>query len=409
MVGNPRLQQCRGEKCGLVLLVAAALVCGCASMPLDEAATEGQAPAPRLLVLLRPGLTIHAVETARWLGGSRGLQLVLLWQMRSLGAWCAVYELPPERDPRPLAEELARDPRVQIAQPVHSYHLLGAPARDPYAHLQSGLEAVRAERVQQWATGRGVRVALIDTGVDFTHPDLAGRVREAASFVPSGSQGFPTDVHGTALAGVIAAVAGNGEGIHGVAPDAQLVALKACEAAGSGPGRCDSYSLALALDHAITSRARIVNLSLAGPPDRLLAALLDRAVGNELVVVAAAEADDTGGLSFPASHPGVLPVLAADTRLRSIAPHSRSDHPLARLAPGFEILSTAPGGHYDYLSGSSLAAAHVAGIAALLLELDPRLALSEIARRIPPGVLADACTATAGLRDETVECQDDEG
>ena len=139
-----------------------------------------------------------------------------------------------------------------------------------------------------------MRVAVVDTGVDFDHPDLRGRVVKAQNFVDRvGDRNFTTDVHGTAVAGLIAATAGNGVGIVGVAPEAEIYALKACwqQPPGAREAVCNSYTLAKAVDFAIGQGVQVLNFSLAGPPDPLLGRLIGQALARGIVVVAA----DGGG------------------------------------------------------------------------------------------------------------------
>ena len=257
-------------------------------------------------------------------------------------------------------------------------------AQDPYGHLQYGAEALGLREAHALATGHGVEVALIDTGLDIDHPDLADRVGVARSFVARRGVGFTQDVHGTALAGVIAANRDNGEGILGVAPEASLLALKACwsKRDGSSEAQCDSYTLALALDFAIVRGVAVINLSLAGPDDPLLRALVERAVELGIVVVAAREHDHGsggGGADFPASVPGVLAVSSVGPEGAPRTPASPPKTSSALLhAPGVDVLTTVPKAAYDFLSGSSLAAAHVSGVAALLLERRPGLPSAQI-------------------------------
>jgi subtilisin family serine protease len=120
-----------------------------------------------------------------------------------------------------------------------------------------------------------VTVAIIDTGVDVGHPDLDRHTISQRNFVNTDSREFKLDRHGTEVAGVIGAVADNGVGIVGIAPDARLLALKACWQPSAGASRavCNSFTLAQALEATIVAHADIVNLSLAGPPDPLLARL----------------------------------------------------------------------------------------------------------------------------------------
>jgi subtilisin family serine protease len=210
---------------------------------------------------------------------------------------------------------------------------------------------------------------------------------------------------------VIAASADNGVGIIGVAPEAEILAVKACwtTARDRSLASCDSYTLAQGLDFAIEQGARVINLSLTGPRDPLLARLVAAALGRGIPVIAAAGGSNPG---FPASEDGVLAVGTAPTDSLPGAPGP------ALTAPGVDILTTVPREGYDFLSGSSLAAAHVSGVAALLLEREPELqpaALASLLERTaqpsnPHGAqVVDACAALAELLGEPVGtlCADD--
>ena len=238
----------------------------------------------------------------------------------------------------------------------------GRQGGDPYAHLQHGSATLRLEQAHRWATGKGVKIAVVDTGVDFDHPDLRERVKKAQNFVDRGERTFTNDIHGTAVAGLIAATANNDIGIAGVAPQAEIYALKACweQPPGVRQAVCNSYTLAKAVDFAIVAAgAQVLNFSLAGPDDPLLGKLIDRAL---------AQGDRGGGgrrrhaaQDFPASHKGVIGVLGSDD-LKAAPPPCRPGTPRATLAaPGVDILTTMPHGSYDLFSGSSAAAAEVSG------------------------------------------------
>jgi subtilisin family serine protease len=248
---------------------------------------------------------------------------------------------------------LARDPRVAWAQPVNLFHGMeqGSPAADPLYPLQPDGKAWRLAELHRVSTGRGVRVAVVDSGVDGRHPDLAGQLALRENFVDEGEP--PAEAHGTAVAGVIAARAGNGLGIMGVAPDARLMALRACwEVAGQLGGnntRCSSFTLGKALNFAILHDAQVINLSLGGPADRLLETLVQTATVRGATVVGAVDPARQDG--FPASAPGVLAVGSALN------------------APGADIPSCLPGARWGFVSGTSYAAAHVSGLAALLAQL----------------------------------------
>lgn len=374
----------RRAEAGLLALLALAGALAAGAAPPPRASPE-TAPVPaerQLLVVLRSS------HGALWRGLAReaeaflGLELLQSWTMESLGEQCLVFALPEGADRAAALAELARDRRVIQAQPVGRFHTLGTPWNDTYAPLQPALEELGLAAAQRLATGRGVRVALVDTGVDFDHPDLRGRVRVRRSFVPGGETDFARDVHGTAVAGLLAAGAGNGVGIVGVAPEAELMALKACwsDPPGARTAACDSYTLARALDFANGERPRVVNLSLGGPPDPLLARLLARAEERGILVVAAA--DPTGESPFPASLPSVL----------SVSAEGPGGAGAALAAPGADLLSTGPAGAYDFFDGASFAAAQVAGAAALLVERRPELTPAELRRLLIAGARGGAGT-----------------
>jgi subtilisin family serine protease len=271
------------------------------------------------------------------------------------------------------------------------------PYNDPYAKLQVSLRELAVVSAQRRTRGAGVRIAVIDTGVDYDHPDLKGRVSASArrNFVDGDAAAFLHDTHGTEVSGVIAAVADNGIGIVGIAPEAQVIALKACWQAPRGSSAvCNSFTLAQALEAAIVAHADIVNMSLAGPADPLLARLVERGALQGTIFVGASRSAASGP-SFPADLEDVLAVDAAE---------ESSGNPRHLLAPGHDVLTLVPGGHYDFASGSSLAAAEVTGIVALMLAERPHLTASELrsillrsSRRVesPAGeiLVVDACAA----------------
>lgn len=364
-----------------------ALLSGCSGTPrAATSAPEGVAPNTRpeseqVMVMLAPAPPFLWTRATRELEQTYGLRTIYSWTLASLGEQCVVFEVPRGRSAQEVIPRLASDPRVGSAQPIETYTTQAAPS-DPYAHLQHGAQALRLDQAHRWATGKGVRVAVVDTGVDLDHPDLRGRIAVARNFVDRGEQTFTTDIHGTAVAGLIAASAGNEVGIVGVAPEAELWALKACwqQPPGAREAVCNSYTLAKALDFAIVQKAQVLNFSLAGPKDPLLARLLGTALNRGIVVVAADGGDERHG--FPASVEGVLGVLGSDD-LKGGIRNSPGGKPTAVLAaPAVDVLTTVPRGSYDFFSGSSMAAAQVSGIAALLLEKDPKLTPERLARLI---------------------------
>ncbi|MCZ6727561.1 MAG: S8 family serine peptidase [Acidobacteria bacterium] len=307
-------------------------------------------------------------RVAARLAKTYGLRRVDEWPIQALGVHCVVYELPRDLPSRDLLELLARDPRVESAQEMQIFRVLARGYNDPYLDLQHGIRSMQIERAHLWARGRGVKVAVIDTGVDVNHPELQDRIETAKNFVDENPQAFTSDVHGTAVVGVIAAAADNGIGIVGVAPAVEILALKACwqEQTGSASAICNSFTLAKAISFAISRDPDVLNLSLAGPPDPLLSRLLSRAIDRGIVVISAADPDLGRRPGFPSAVDRVITVSAAGTGDPRASSSVAAVHAL--IAPGKEIFTTTPHGTYGFLSGSSLAAAHVSGLAALLLE-----------------------------------------
>ncbi|HET7656436.1 MAG TPA: S8 family serine peptidase, partial [Luteimonas sp.] len=308
------------------------------------------------------------------------------WPIKPLGLYCAVLRPAPGADREALLQALGRDARVRLVEPLHEYSLYSQPAageryNDPYVGLQRGFADIHAAQAQRVSRGNGVEVALVDTGVDRSHPDLAGRIRAVHDLVQA-PDGGTADRHGTEVAGVIAAVGNNHLGIVGVAPEATLSVYRACWGSADGKGaRCNTFTLAKALAALADSPARIVNMSLGGPEDPLLSMLLGTLLREGRVVVAALP--PTGMVEgFPAAVPGVIVVGPA-------AP-ARSAAGVVN-APGVDILTTQPRGGYDFASGSSLAAAHVSGVAALLLSLAPDLDAGVVR-----GILARSSAVQAG-------------
>jgi subtilisin family serine protease len=294
--------------------------------------------------------------------------------------------VPPSVDREALLRRLSADQRVKLAQPLQLFSALGSdeisnppasapelrvaaassgPYNDPYFALQHGFNEIDAAAAQQWSRGEGVTVAIIDTGVATAHPDLEGRITVIRNFIDEDMKSFQGDRHGTEVAGIIGADANNGLGIVGIAPGVRLQIYKACEPARpqAMEAVCNSFTLARALGAAVDAHAQIVNMSLGGPADPLLAQLVSYGVQHGIIFVGAVP--ESGRLDgFPLAVSGVI---AVDQIGRS------AQTPGVLHAPGRDIVSTAPGDSYDFVSGSSFAAAHVTGAIALLRARVPSL------------------------------------
>ncbi len=292
---------------------------------------------------------------------ANGLTLVDGWPMPAIGLDCYIMMVPANRSPDEAAAALSHQPGIEWAEPVRTYNAQGSEGRptpggrDPLAEVQPDYKAWRLDALHHMATGRNVRVAIIDSAIEVNHPDLSGQVMLTQNFVASPAPAGET--HGTGVAGIIAAVANNNKGIVGVAPQAKLMGLRACVQK-VATTTCDSLSLAKALYFAVDQKAEVINMSLAGPPDPLLGRLLDLAQSRGIIVIGAVDRTLPGG-GFPASHPGVVAVV--DQEAEPIGTGIDG-------APGREIPTTQPGGNWFFVNGSSYAAAHVSGLFALMRE-----------------------------------------
>jgi len=298
-------------------------------------------------------------QVAQALARTHGLEMRSEWAMPMAGVDCFVMRLPEgdSRSTADVAHEVSEDRRVAWAQPVGLYQAQAqASPQEPLYAAQPAAQQWHLAELHKLATGRGVRIAVVDSGVETRHPDLAGQIALSENFVDD--KPLPAEGHGTAVAGIIAARADNGAGIIGIAPQARLLALRACWQAAQGQTLCTSLGLAKALYAAIQQGAHIINMSLGGPDDRLLALLLDQAQARGATIVAALP---SRGGPFPANHPGVLVVGSAPP-----APEG------AVIAPGRDVPSAAVGGGWTLVTGSSFAAAHASGLLALIRELDAK-------------------------------------
>ena len=311
------------------------------------------------------GPTSHARQALRALEQEYGLREVNAWPIEPLHIHCAVLEIPSGADRNALLAALSKDQRVKLTQPLQTFATRTDGYNDPYIGLQRGFQQMDVADAHPWSRGEGVRVAIIDTGVDTQHPDLRGSIAAAANFVDADDAQFRHDRHGTEMAGVIAAVANNREGIVGVAPSARLFIFKACwqASADADAARCNSFTLARALTAAFDVHAQVVNLSLAGPDDPLVGDLIREGLRRGVLFVGAA-AEGSAAEGSLLHQPGIIEVASAET-------HSAIANAL--YAPGREILTLLPGGHYDFASGASIATAQVSGVVALMLAKNPEL------------------------------------
>ena len=278
--------------------------------------------------------------------------------------------IPDDRPIDAVLQAISADVRIIIAQPHYVYIANGAAKALPVPqYAPDKLKLTEAHKIAQ---GKRVKIAVIDTQVDTTHPAFGGSITE--TFDALGETKPVAENHGTAIAAIVGARAE----LTGVAPGANILAIRAF--AGNAKGQPQSYTLAIlkALDFAVVSGARVINMSFAGPNDPILGQAIAAANAKGVVVVAAA---GNGGPdakpAFPAAYPTVIAVTATDNadQLYKNANHGTY---IAVAAPGVDIIAAATKGAYDISSGTSMAAAHVSGIAALMLEKNPKLTPKDI-------------------------------
>ncbi|MGW2463485.1 type VII secretion-associated serine protease mycosin [Streptomyces argyrophyllae] len=269
----------------------------------------------------------------------------------------------------------------------------------PYAGRPWALQRVNLDELWARSTGKGVQVAVIDTGVDVKNPQLTKAVdaSKGKNLLPDknrkgekidrGNKSGTTDTvgHGTRVAGIIAARPAKGTGFVGLAPDATIIPIKQNDAEGDGT----ADSLARAITYAVQAGADVINISqdtaeALDPKTSKLKDAVDYALNRKVVVVASAGNDGLGGnvkVTYPASYEGVLAVAASD-RNNERAAFSQSGDFVGVAAPGVDMISTVPGNGHCSDNGTSFSAPYVAGVAALLKSKYPDWTARQVVAQI---------------------------
>jgi|YNPMSStandDraft_1061717.scaffolds.fasta_scaffold01610_5 subtilisin family serine protease len=226
-----------------------------------------------------------------------------------------------------------------------------------------GVKRVNSYKAWDWTTGKNVKVGVIDTGIDYNHPDLKANYAGGYNAIDSSKTPLDDNGHGTHVAGTIAAVK-DLKGVVGVAPDVKLYAVKVLDSGGSG-----SYSAVIdGIQWAVNNKMDVINMSLGSRyGNDSLKAAIDAAYKSGVVVVCAA-GNDGGAVNYPAKYPGAIAVSALDSSDK-IASFSSRGPEIAFIAPGVNIYSTWMEGKYRSASGTSMASPHVAGLSALVIGL----------------------------------------
>jgi len=288
-----------------------------------------------------------------------------------IGATIGLFRIADRRAAETVSRELAADANVRSVQPNFRYVLQdqksALTAGDPGQYAVAELRLPEAHKL---ANGANITIAVIDSGIDVKHPELANSI--ADSFDALGSKEGP-HVHGTGVAGAIVAHAR----LMGSAPAARILAIRAFGKASSG-AESTSFVILRGMDYAAAHGAQIVNMSFAGPKDALIERGIAALAGKGIVMVAAA--GNAGAKSpplYPAANANVIAISATDAQDKLFTASNRGGY-IAVAAPGVDVFLPAPEEKYQITSGTSFSAAYVSGLAGLMLERNPALKPEEL-------------------------------
>ena len=274
------------------------------------------------------------------------------------------------------------EPDVEYAEPDYFVYALSITPDDPYYGMQWYLPKVKADEV--WGENKGssgVKIAVVDTGIDLDHPDLDAQVSGGYDFVNGDSEADDDEGHGTLMAGVIAAETNNGAGIAGINWYAELMPVKVLDEEGAGT----HGNVALGLIYAADNGAKVINLSFGGDESSLtMEDAINYAHGKGCILVSAT-GNDGGAVMYPARFSNCIAVGATDEADNwcdeSIWGEGFSSNhgvEIDVVAPGNNIVSTYPGGDYVFCSGTSISTACVSGMAALMVSVNQSLSNEEV-------------------------------
>jgi subtilisin family serine protease len=270
------------------------------------------------------------------------------------------WRIPDRRTVPTMVRQLETDTVVVSAQPNYLVRLQQTESKTEGDPVQYELAKLHLLQAHVLAKGDNILVAVVDSGIDASHPDLSGAVAQAYDALDTP---MTPHKHGTAIAGLIAA---HGR-LMGSAPGARILAIRAFDPAGAS-AEGSTFGILKSLDWAAKSGARVINMSFAGPADPAIHRSLEAAAKKNIVLIAAAgNAGEKSPPLYPAADANVIAVTATDADDKLFEPSNRGSH-IAIAAPGAQIMVAIPDGGYEVSSGTSYAAAEVAGIVALMLE-----------------------------------------
>jgi filamentous hemagglutinin family protein len=333
------------------------------------------------------------VERLRAAVASLGVSILASEDLSILGSTAVRLHIDNGRTPAEVIQALAAVQLIAVAQPQYVYNLdqaAGAPAPaarsegPPGDAAQYILQKLSLADVHRMVRGTNVPIAVIDSEIDAAHPDLEGTVTQRYDAVGTPDKPHP---HGTGMAGAI----GAHQRLLGTAPAARLLAVHAFATSGATP-ESTTFNILKGVNWAVNQGVRVINMSFAGPKDPSLERALKVVYDKNIVLIAAAgNAGPKSPPLYPGAGPDVIAVTATDVDDKLFANANRGKY-VSVSAPGVDILVPAPESTYQLTTGTSVAAAEVSGIVALLLERNPKLTPADIrrilqasAKRLAPG------------------------
>jgi subtilisin family serine protease len=288
------------------------------------------------------------------------------WFIETLGVYCLIVTI--NEDQKTTLDQLRKDKKVKSVQRSNSFELLQTKSqqKSPSLGMDPSLLDPPELALSKSITGDGVVVAIVDSAVDQTHPDIVQHIIENLGFVDDSNMDLSGEPHGTAVAGVIVADHVSEVGVTGVASGAKIKAYRGCweNADNSGGPNCNTLTLARALDAVATKgKADILNLSLSGPKDELLDQLILQILSQGTTVVVAFDPNRTADDRFPSNLPGIVTVRAN---------FMDQDHTLIFSAPGKKVVAT-PQQRANFMQGHSIATAYTSGVLAMCAQIEREL------------------------------------
>jgi subtilisin family serine protease len=276
-------------------------------------------------------------------------------------------------DPDEWLEKLEQSSHVKYIQRNHKVHIASSRANDPYRVVQSYLNQIQIERAwDRVRSNKDITIALIDTGIDLTHPDLKSNIIPGINLLDKTKPPQDDNGHGTNVAGVIAAAGNNKQGISGILWEARIMPIKALEADGSG----NEDQLGAGIRYAVDQGAKIVVLSLGLYRYTPFMLEVVQYAEDHGVLLVAASGNEGKDIKYPAAYPTVLAVGGIKSN-NELEPKSNYGPELDLVAP-WDVYTTSGGGGYNYNEGTSMAAPQVAAVAALIWSQNPNMKHHEI-------------------------------